>query len=172
LGDEAVDTIRERQLDELHTALTEEGYAPGTVRNFMAVLLTLLRYAERNGMLPKNTVPDYKMPPPGAPRPHALTEAQDAMAFAAAAAWSRDPDDPLKRRTGLFVCLALDTAQRREAILGLTWERIDLEAELIDFTDPKHMPWNKRRCAAMPIMPRLLDVLRDAARGAAKTPEG
>jgi len=171
LGDDPVDAIQERRLDELHAILTAEGFAPGTVRNFMSVLLTMLRYAERNGMAPKNSVPTYKMPPPSPPRPHALTQAQDDMAFTTAAAWSRDKD-PLKRRTGLFVCLALDTAQRREAILGLTWERVNLKTDLIDFTDPKHAPKNKVRCDAMPIMPRLWDVLTDAARIAARNQNG
>jgi integrase len=94
------------------------------------------------------------------------------MTFAAAAAWGQDSQDPVKLRTGLFVCIALDTAQRREAILKLTWERIDLKNELIDFTDPRHAPKNKRRCDAMPIMPRLMNVLNRAALTARKNPAG
>jgi integrase len=172
LGDDPVDTIKARRINELHVWLIESGWAPGSVRNYLSVALTLLRYAEQIGMLPEHGAPKYKMPPVPASRPHVLTEAQDAAVFAAAAAWGQDTKNIVKLRVGLFVCIALSTAQRRDAIRGLTWDRINWLNKTIDFTDPAHQPKNKRRCAAVPIRPRLMAVLRRAAETVPKNLQG
>jgi integrase len=172
MGDDPVDSIKTRRINELHTWLIESGRAPGTVRNYLGVALTLLHHAEQIGMIPERSAPKYKMPPVPASRPHVLTEAQDATVFAAAAAWGQDTKNAVKLRVGLFICIALDTAQRRDAIRGLTWDRINWTNKTIDFTDPAHQPANKRRCAAVPIRPRLMAVLRHAAATAPKNSQG
>lgn len=58
----------------------------------------------------------------------------------------------------LFVQLALATGARREAILGLTWDRVDMGARRIDFGPGTG---NKRR-AVVPINAGLLKALRAA----------
>lgn len=65
----------------------------------------------------------------------------------------------------LFIHLALKTAGRKSAILGLTWDRVDLENRLIDLRDPDISGKRKGR-AVVPIGENLHDLLvksRDSA---------
>ena len=171
LGNYRADCIDEREMSKLYDSLAGKGRAPGTIRNMLSVTLTLLRYAERQGMIPKNSAPTYKLPPAPPPKANVLTKDQDAKVFAAATEWAADAS-PAKRRTGLFVCVALDTAQRREAILQLSWDSVDLFNQVINFVNPSYQPWNKRRCPAMPILPRLQQVLEGAATSVPKDRHG
>jgi integrase len=172
LGADFADTIQERRMGELHTWLRNSGRAPGTVRNYLSVAMTLLNHAERTGMIPKHSAPKYKKPASPPPRSNALTKEQETTVFNAAAVWGHDTMDPVKLRTGLFICIASATGQRRDAILDLTWDRINLKQESMNFIRPGHNPANKRRCADVPIPPRLMRVLETAAKRAAKDRHG
>lgn len=61
----------------------------------------------------------------------------------------------------LFVHLALKTAGRKAAILGLTWDRVDLENRLIDLRDPE-LKGNRKGRAVIPIGDRLYEELQKA----------
>jgi integrase len=67
------------------------------------------------------------------------------------------------RYLNLFIRIGLGTGARHEAILDLTWDRVDLEKGLIDFRDPDKAETKKRRPHA-PINDRLLRLLRAARR--------
>ena len=67
----------------------------------------------------------------------------------------------------LFVRLALKTAGRRGAVLGLTWDRVDFEHTRINLTIVGEK--NRKRRATVPIDQRLLADLM-AAKEAAQTP--
>ena len=69
----------------------------------------------------------------------------------------------------LFIWFGLLTGQRKGAILGLTWDRTDLDRGILDFHDPE-MPITKKRRAVTHVAEKdLLLALRDA-RTLARTP--
>ena len=61
----------------------------------------------------------------------------------------------------LFILIGLYTGARHEAILSLTWDRVDLQTGRIDFRRPSQAETKKRRPNA-PVSPRLLTFLRYA----------
>lgn len=65
------------------------------------------------------------------------------------------------RHLNLFIRIALGTGARHEAILQLTWDRVDLEMGTVDFRVPGRVETKKRRPHA-PINDRLLRLLRAA----------
>jgi len=67
----------------------------------------------------------------------------------------------------LFVRLALQTAGRRAAVLGLTWDRVDFEHERINLTVVGET--NRKRRATVPMSDQLKAELQ-AAKEAAQTP--
>jgi integrase len=98
-----------------------------------------------------------ELPPRGQPRDRCLT---------------RDEADKLiagckGHHVRLFVLLALHTAARRGVILGLTWNRVDIEGRRIDFNEPGRERTKKRR-ARPPINDTLFAALK-AARETAET---
>lgn len=172
LRGEPVSGIDKTRLSAWHAEMARRGLSIGTIRRRLAVALTVLRHAADVGLLPPGDVPRYRSPPVPAPRDYTLSAEEDARVFAAAAGWGERQGTEVAHRTGLFVCLALDSAQRKEAVLALTWERVFMPRggpAHIDFTDPGHAPGNKRRCAHLPVQPRLLAILeREAARSAGR----
>jgi len=67
----------------------------------------------------------------------------------------------------LFVMLALHTAGRRSAVLGLTWDRVDFERDRINLTVVGEA--NRKRRATVPMTDQLKAALLEA-RDAAQTP--
>jgi integrase len=65
----------------------------------------------------------------------------------------------------VFTTLALATGARRSAILELTWDQVDLEKRLINFSGEDHNPFLKGRAVA-PINDTLYACLNEAKRGA------
>jgi integrase len=67
------------------------------------------------------------------------------------------------RYLNLFIRIGLATGARHEAILSLTWDRVDLETGVIDFRIPGRVETKKKRPHA-PVNDRLLRLLRVAKR--------
>ena len=151
----------EGALHGYHVA-AQRKYKSGSIRRHLSALFAVLNHAVRTKRIDRSLVPDYKLPAHSPPRSYHLNKDEDAKAFALAKTWAEDGDTEGKRKIGLFVCLALATAARRGAILDLTWDRVDLKRRQIDFNRPGHAARNKRR-ALVPILPRLLPVLEQAA---------
>jgi len=91
------------------------------------------------------------MPPKPGPRVRWLTEAEAARLLDACKA----------HHVKLFTTIALHTGSRSGAILGLTWDRMDLENRLIDFREPGRIQTRKRR-VPVPINDTLHAVLLEA----------
>ncbi len=100
-------------------------------------------------------IPPFEMPEEGQPRDRWLTGDEVTALFAAADASADD------KRVGLFLRVALSTAGRKQAVLDLTWDRVDFETRVIHLHDPDQRVTKKRR-ASVPISASLLPVLRDA----------
>lgn len=96
-------------------------------------------------------VPPIEMPAKRPPRDQFITKTQGQALLQAA--------EPLHLR--LYLMLAMTTGARRGAVLGLTWDRIDLNRGILDFNEPDRPITNKKR-AVVPISGPIQAALRDA----------
>lgn len=121
------------------------GYADSSIKTDVEMLRACLRW--RFG----NDAPRLWMPPPSKPRDRFLTK-DDARALLEAT------DTPHVR---LFITLALATGARAGAILDLTWNRVSLENNTIDFMPAGRSQTNKRR-VVVPINAKAREALEEA----------
>lgn len=118
------------------------GRKDGTILTEMNRLSNALNRAVKEGLLPR--VPIIKRPSVPPPRDRYLTK-DEARTFLAGV------DAPHFR---LFCILALTTAARLEAILGLRWDRVDMGRRRLNLQDPARQAMTKGR-AIVPINDRL-----------------
>jgi integrase len=112
-----------------------EGVSDGTVRIELAALKAAMRWAGHRDQRLIAEVPTIVMPPRGESRVRWLTREEADRLIAACD----------RHHIRLFVLIALNTAARTGAILGLTWDRVDLALRIVDFRDPAVAPSRKRR---------------------------
>jgi integrase len=127
-----------------------EGVSPVTARTELQALRAALRW--RLG----DAAPKMELPPRGQPRDRWLTRGEADKLIAGCKG----------HHVRLFVLLALHTAARRGAILGLTWDRVDLDGRRIDFNEPGRERTKKRRSR-----PPINDTLHAALLAAKATAE-
>lgn len=122
-------------------------------------LRTAILHAHKVGLLDKTIDPHIPFPSQQQGRVVFLDEQQETEFYALACGLSiaKNKLDPVT----LFTCLGLDTGARQMAILGLTWDRIDLRDETIDYREPEMIVSKKRR-AVVPISNRLRPLLQRA----------
>jgi integrase len=131
----------------------------GTARRELGALVAVLNWAARARKIQASSVPHIPLPATGCSRAVWLNEEQEAEYYAFAMG-----DSVGRRRltrTTRYVALALDTAARRGAIQGLTWDRVDLRAGIIDYRVPGQKQTKKRR-VPVPISDRLAPILERA----------
>lgn len=109
-------------------------------------------------LIEKSTVPAFELPEDGEPRDRWL-RAEEIQACITAAAEMRRGDR--LSRGEIFLWLALETGARKQAILDLTWDRVDFDLGAIQYNVPGRKKTNKRR-ANPPISPALRPVLERA----------
>ena len=127
----------------------EREAAPASLREELLELRVALNFAVRAGWIDR--APHIEVPNKRPPRDKFLTRRQvETLLFAA---------KPLHLR--LFILIAITTGARAGAILGLAWDRVDMERGRIDFTDPERAETKKRRTVA-PVGPEVIAALRDA----------
>jgi integrase len=129
------------------------GIKDGTLLTELGHLRTVLRWAEKHGLIAK--APYIERPAAPKPRERHLTRDQVRALIQAC-------DLPHLK---LFVHLAYATAGRTTALLGLTWDRCDFERGKIDLEDPTINQPHKGR-AIVPMTGALRDALTEAQRGA------
>jgi integrase len=122
---------------------------PAMLREYLLELKTTLRMAKNHNII--QHVPPIIIPAKAPPRDVFLTHAE------AEALWRAAHSAHLK----LFIHLALVTGARKEAILQLTWDRVNLESRRIDFHDPDKAVTNKRRTLS-PITAETAVILAEA----------
>jgi len=126
-----------------------EGKSPSTIKTELEALRACLRWHYGKD------APIIVAPSPSKPRDRYLTQDEARKLLEAI-------ETPHVR---LFVEIALGTGARMGAILDLTWDRVDLKHNLIDFKPAGRATTNKRR-VEVGITPRLREKLVEARTGA------
>lgn len=131
---------------------------PGTVRKELAALRACFNWHAspargKKRLIDAKDVPAFILPEESDPRDRWLTRAEIDKLLTAAAGEGR------MSRIERFFWLALETAARKQAILDLTWDRVDFETRMIHYAVPGRKQTKKRR-PSVPISDRLLPVLR------------
>lgn len=125
------------------------GKSPSTIKTEMEALRACLRWHYGK------EAPIIVAPPPSKPRDRYLTREEATRLLA-------NIESPHAK---LFVEIALGTGARMGAILDLTWDRVDLKHNLIDFKPAGRATTNKRR-VEVGITARLRERLEEAQKGA------
>lgn len=124
---------------------------PVTVRTELARMIAALNFC-------KVSV-DLKLPAQSPPRDRWLKTDEIEKLMKAAAA-KRAKDGKLCRAER-FLWLALETAGRRNAVLELTWDRVDFDTGVVHLAVPGRKETKKRR-ASVPMSPALRRILERA----------
>jgi len=135
----------------------------GTIRRELGALSAVLNWAVKHKKVDRGSLPVIDRPPDSPAKLVYLDEDEEPV-FHAQAMGLALGKDRLPRLTR-FIAIALDTGARKQAIEGLTWDRVDFKRGLIDFRDPGVKSSRKRR-AVVPISDRLLPLLERAQREA------
>lgn len=114
-------------------------YGDESIRRDLSVLSAALRRAEKHNKLDR--APPFLTLSAAPRRERWLTRDEVAKLF-------RRLRRPRSRHVLLFARIALYTGARTQAILDLTWDRVDLKAGMIDFNVPGRRITKKRRTMA------------------------
>lgn len=133
-----------------------------TIRRELVLLRACFNWCadakERRALISVADVPGFALPADSIPRDRWLKEDEIARLMAAAEA---KRGGPRLSRVERFLWLALETAGRKQALLDLTWDRVDFDTNVIHLALPGRKQTKKRR-ASVPISRTLLPVLKRA----------
>jgi integrase len=149
-GDQPVSSLTLSAFKQYERDALKGGWAPATINRVLNALRAALKHAVRNGDLSHAPfVPSLKV---AGGRERWLTRDEAAVLL-----WACR--HRRHRYLAMFILVALYTAARHEAILQLTWDRIELERGVVDFNVPGVAESNKRRIRG-PIPDKLVAMLR------------
>ncbi len=136
---------------------------PSTVRKELGAMLACFGWHAdpkrgKTKLLERKDIPAIELPEESEPRDRWLRTAEVQKLLDAAARLRRGSR---MSRAERFLWLALETAARKEAIMELTWNRVDFEIGVIDYNVPGRIRTKKRR-AVVPISKALRPVLERA----------
>lgn len=163
LGRKAVVGMNSEDIEDYREQRRRRGIKTGTIRRELGALVAALNWATRQKAfgVTRNDLPSVELGAPSEPRIVYLTRDEEREF------WNRALADTTSAgelsRVARYVALALAAAQRSEANLELTWDRVDFGRGLIDFRVPGATATNKRR-GVVPIADRLVPVLQRARR--------
>jgi integrase len=129
----------------------------GTARRELVMLIAILNHALRKKLVRHEDVPSIDLPAAPPPKDLWLNEKQEEEFYNLALAESIG--QPRLTRVTRFVCIALDTGQRRGVIRTLTWDKVDFAKGTIDFRKPTQTKSTKKKAAVVPISKRLRPIL-------------
>lgn len=117
-----------------------------TVRRELGALVACLNWCadprRKPALVAKGDLPIIDLPEGSGPRERWLRPNETAALFEAARKLS---GDGRMSRVERFLWLALETTKRKEAIMSLTWDRVDFEVGMIDFDEPGRRRTKKKR---------------------------
>lgn len=131
------------------------GRSTGTVRRELGVLRAAVNYAHQTGRLTRAVAVELPDRPDG--RERWLTRSEAACLLNESLC-----SEKVRLYLPLFILIGLYTGRRKDAILSLRWNQVDLDAGRIDFEQPGRKK-NKKRRGLIPIPPRLMPHLRRAS---------
>jgi integrase len=133
-----------------------DGVSNGTIHLELGYIRSAFIHAERANWITK--APFVWLPQKPPPRDHYITREEAEKLLEAAAL----------PHVKLFIILALSTAGRSEALLGLTWDRVDFDRRRISLKEPGKAVTPKGR-AVTPMNETAAKALLDARKGALTT---
>jgi integrase len=163
LGSVTLDLLTPELVSDYIETRENDGVVSSTTRRELGALVAGLNWAvgKRTLGVKREHVPEIDMPPAGTPRNLWLDEDQEPLFHAWAMGLSLGR--PTLHRLTMFIGLGLDTAARREALLDLTWDRVDMRQGQVDFRVPGRAVGNKRR-TVVKISDRLMPLLERGRR--------
>lgn len=150
-------------IDEFKKARRRDGVANGTIRRNLGALEAALQWGVNHKRVDKADRPYLAKPSDGVGREVWMDEKEEASFWDQAVAHSPVEGKGVLSDITIFVCLALETAARSEAIMQLTWDRVDMKAGRLAFPVPGARLTSKRR-AVVAISSRLRPILERAHR--------
>jgi integrase len=142
--------------EQYAAARREQGGGDESIRRDLSVLSAACRRAVKYKKLAH--APPILSIAPAPPRERWLTRKEVARLFRQ---MRRPVRNKVHRHVLLFARLALYTGARTGAILDLTWDRVDFDADMIDFRKPGRRVTKKRRTLT-PMTPMLRRMLKHA----------
>lgn len=140
---------------EYRNSTREKGIADSTIRKELGTLTAAMNFCVRERKLTRAV--HVPLPDKSPPKDRFLTITEASRLLWEARKGGRNSRSYLP----LFIVIGLYTGARVEAILSLTWDRVDLDARRIDFGIPGRKQTKKRR-PKIPISRKLLPFLRRA----------
>jgi integrase len=114
-----------------------EQVSVATVRKEMGILRSVLESARRDwGMIQTNPMSDVKRPP--APPHRSRLFVGDELPRIVAALGYVDEVETLQHEVAVALLLAFETAMRAGEIIGLTWNRVHLDAQYVTLPETKN----------------------------------
>jgi integrase len=126
LGHTDINKITPRDIERVLTALSSEGYQPGSVLRFLGVVKAILNDAKRLGLLKENPATRVKPPKVNNVLVRYLTPDQEATLLEGL---------PAKYRP--IVIAAVNTGCRQGELLRLTWGDVDWNTGIITIRETK-----------------------------------
>jgi integrase len=159
-GADGVDKVEEYILLRQDGEIGDRPAATGTIRGELARMLAAIRWHAhpKQKTIGLADIPVFDLPPASPRRDRWLRAEEIRRLMTAAAEHSQFFCDSALSRVERFLWLALETGARRQAILQLTWNRVDFEIGTIDFRVPGRKVTKKRR-AVVPISKALRPIL-------------
>src|SRR5665811_1226180 len=158
-GDLRPEDIDQRTITKYLNKCMNEGKKTGTIRRGLGVLVACLNHCRKHKIISTDAMPYIPLPPQSQPRELFMDEQQEAEFYFQAMDHSKGQS--ALTSVSIYVALAMNTAARKSAICGLTWDRVGLVRKLIDYREPGRLVSKKRR-VAVPINSRLLPILERA----------